>query len=201
MRIPSTYTLKPAFQRLLNPVVALLRRVGVTPNGLTWSALVLSGVMGWMFVQGQEQPVWFFVIVMSLLLRMILNALDGMMARSHDMATKGGAVLNELGDVVSDALVMWPLALMSGLHAGWVGLLLWLSAVNELSGVLGGWLNGERRYDGPMGKSDRTLAWGVLCLFLGFEADVSEGLPIALCVVFLCLIWSTAIRIKKTVRL
>ncbi|MDE0978362.1 MAG: CDP-alcohol phosphatidyltransferase family protein [Flavobacteriales bacterium] len=201
MRIPSTYALKPAFQRLLNPVVALLRRVGVTPNGLTWSALVLSGVMGWMFVQGQEQPVWFFVIVMSLLLRMILNALDGMMARSHDMATKGGAVLNELGDVVSDALVMWPLALMSGLHAGWVGLLLWLSAVNELSGVLGGWLNGERRYDGPMGKSDRTLAWGVLCLFLGFEADVSEGLPIALCVVFLCLIWSTAIRIKKTVRL
>jgi len=201
MRIPSTYTLKPAFQRLLNPVVALLRRVGVTPNGLTWSALVLSGVMGWMFVQGQEQPVWFFVIVMSLLLRMILNALDGMMARSHDMATKGGAVLNELGDVVSDALVMWPLALMSGLHAGWVGLLLWLSAVNELSGVLGGWLNGERRYDGPMGKSDRTFAWGVLCLFLGFEADVSEGLPIALCVVFLCLIWSTAIRIKKTVRL
>lgn len=200
MRIPTTYALKPAFQRVLNPVVALLRRVGVTPNGLTWSALVLSGVMGWMFVQGQEEPVWFFVVVMSLLLRMILNALDGMMARSHDMATKGGAVLNELGDVVSDALVMWPLALLPGMHAGWVGLLLWLSAVNELSGVLGGWLNGERRYDGPMGKSDRTLAWGVLCLFLGFEADVSEGLPIGLCVVFLCLVWSTAIRIKKTVR-
>ena len=200
MRIPTTYALKPAFQRVLNPVVALLRRVGVTPNGLTWSALVLSGVMGWMFVQGQEEPVWFFVVVMSLLLRMILNALDGMMARSHDMATKGGAVLNELGDVVSDALVMWPLALLPGMHAGWVGLLLWLSAVNELSGVLGGWLNGERRYDGPMGKSDRTLAWGVLCLFLGFEADVSEGLPIGLYVVFLCLVWSTAIRIKKTVR-
>lgn len=200
MRIPTTYALKPAFQRVLNPVVALLRRVGVTPNGLTWSALVLSGVMGWMFVQGQEEPVWFFVVVISLLLRMILNALDGMMARSHDMATKGGAVLNELGDVVSDALVMWPLALLPGMHAGWVGLLLWLSAVNELSGVLGGWLNGERRYDGPMGKSDRTLAWGVLCLFLGFEADVSEGLPIGLCVVFLCLVWSTAIRIKKTVR-
>ena len=102
--------------------------------------------------------------------------------------------------VLVAALVMWPLALLTGMHAGWVGALLWLSAVNELSGVLGGWLNGERRYDGPMGKSDRTLAWGLLCLFLGFEADVSEGLPIALCVVFLCLIWSTAIRIKKTVR-
>ena len=200
MKIPSTYALKPAFQRLLNPIVGFLRRVGVTPNGLTWSALVLSGVMGWMFVQGQEQPVWYCIIVLSLLLRMILNALDGMMARSHDMATKGGAVLNELGDVVSDALVMWPLALLPGMHAGWVGVLLWLSAVNELSGVLGGWLNGERRYDGPMGKSDRTLAWGVLCLFLGFEADVSEWLPIALCVVFLCLILSTAIRIKKTVK-
>jgi CDP-diacylglycerol---glycerol-3-phosphate 3-phosphatidyltransferase len=200
MKIPSTYALKPAFQRLLNPTMEWLRRLGVTPNGLTWSALVLSGCMGWMFAQGQDQTAWYFMVVLCLLLRMILNALDGMMARSHRMTTKGGAVLNELGDVVSDALVMWPLALLTGMHAGWVGALLWLSAVNELSGVLGGWLNGERRYDGPMGKSDRTLAWGVLCLFLGFEADVSEGLPIALCVVFLCLIGSTGIRIYKTVR-
>ena len=200
MRIPSTYGLKPAFQRMLNPTMEWLRRAGVTPNALTWSALALSGLMGWMFTQGHEQPAWYFIIALALLLRMVLNALDGMMARSHNMATRGGAVLNELGDVVSDAFVMWPLMLLPGMHAGWVGALLWLSAVNELAGVLGGWLNGDRRYDGPMGKSDRTLSWGLLCLFLGFEADVSEGLPIALCVVFLCLIWSTAIRIKKTVR-
>ncbi len=169
MKIPSTYALKPAFQELLNPIVGFLRRLGVTPNGLTWSALVLSGVMGWMFVQGQEQSVWYCIIVLSLLLRMILNALDGMMARSHRMTTKGGAVLNELGDVVSDALVMWPLALLTGMHAGWVGALLWLSAVNELSGVLGGWLNGERHHDGPMGQSDRTVARGLLRLFLGLS--------------------------------
>src|SRR5207247_476853 len=48
-------------------------------------------------------PVW-------LLLRMALNALDGMMARERHMASSLGMVLNELGDVVSDLALYLPLA-------------------------------------------------------------------------------------------
>ena len=136
MKVPTTYDLKPAFQRTLLPMMGRLRQAGVTPNALTWMAIALSGGLGYAFVLGLEHRAWFYAVAAGLLLRMALNALDGMMARQFDMTSKAGAVLNELGDVVSDALVMWPLAWLLGVHPGWVGALLWMSAVNECAGVL-----------------------------------------------------------------
>ncbi|MEO6453063.1 MAG: CDP-alcohol phosphatidyltransferase family protein [Ginsengibacter sp.] len=40
---------------------------------------------------------------------MALNALDGMMARIYNQQTKKGEVLNELGDVISDLFIFFPL--------------------------------------------------------------------------------------------
>jgi len=97
-------------------------------------------------------------------------------------------------------LVMWPLALLPGVHAGWVGGLLWLAALNEMTGVLGGWLTGERRYEGPMGKSDRTLVWGLFSLMLGAGANVVPYVEKGIAVVMVCLILSTFIRIRKALQ-
>ncbi len=198
MKVPTTYDLKPAFQRTLLPMMGRLRQAGVTPNALTCMAITLSGGLGYAFVLGLEQRAWFFVVTAGLLLRMALNALDGMMARQFDMTSKAGAVLNELGDVVSDALVMWPLALLPEVHVGWVAALLWMSAVNECAGVLGAAVGEERRYEGPMGKSDRTLVWGVFCLLLGAGVPVEGHVQTGLYVVLAGLCWSTFRRIRGT---
>ena len=198
MKVPTTYDLKPAFQRMLLPLLGRLRQAGVTPNALTWMAILLSGALGCAFVLGLEQRGWFCAVAVGLLLRMALNALDGMMARQFNMTSKAGAVLNELGDVVSDALVMWPLALLPGVHAGWVGALLWMSAVNEYAGVLGASAGGERRYEGPMGKSDRTLVWGVFCLLLSAGVPVESHVQIGLWIVLAGLCWSTFRRVRAT---
>ena len=105
---------------MLLPMMGRLRQAGVTPNALTWMAIALSRGLGYAFVLGLEQRAWFFVVTAGLLLRMALNALDGMMARRFDMTSKAGAVMNELGDIVSDALVMWPLACCQrSTWAGW----------------------------------------------------------------------------------
>lgn len=200
MKVPTTYDLKPAFQRLLMPLLTRLRNAGVTPNALTWMAIVLSGGLGYAFVLGLENRYWLFAVAGGLLVRMALNALDGMMARNFSMTSKGGAVLNELGDVVSDALVMWPLALVPGVHVGWVAALLWLAAVNEYAGVLGASVSGERRYEGPMGKSDRTLVWGIFCLLLGAGIAVEPYAMYGVYVVLAGLLWSTARRIHKTLK-
>ena len=198
MKVPTTYDLKPAFQRILLPVLGRLRQAGVTPNALTWMAIALSGGLGYAFVLGLEHRTWFFAVAAGLLLRMALNALDGMMARQFNMTSKAGAILNELGDVVSDALVLWPLALLPGVHVGWVAALLWMSAVNEYAGVLGATLGGERRYEGPMGKSDRTLVWGVFCLLLGTGVPVEGYVKTGFCVVLAGLCWSTFRRVRAT---
>lgn len=199
MKIPSTYDLKPAFQRLLTPMMERLRSAGVTPNGLTWTAMVLSAGVGWAFAQGFDQRWWYWVVVLGLLMRMALNALDGMMARRHEMASPSGAMLNELGDVVSDALVMWPLALFAEVSSAWVGAMLWMAAVNELAGVMGGVVGAGRRYDGPMGKSDRTLVWGVLCVLLATDVQVEPYLLLGVQAVMVGLVWSTLRRIQHAI--
>ena len=42
--------------------------------------------------------------------------------------------------------------------------IIWLAALSELCGILGQVQGKTRRYDGPMGKSDRAFVFGVLGL-------------------------------------
>ena len=198
MNVPTTYDLKPAFQRMLTPLMQRLRNAGVTPNALTWLAIALSGGLGYAFVLGLTNHYWFFAVAVGLLVRMALNALDGMMARTFNLTSRGGAVLNELGDVASDALVMWPLALVPGVHVGWVAAVLWLAAVNEFAGVLGASVSGERRYEGPMGKSDRTFVWGVFCLLMGVGFAVESYAMYGVYATLVGLLWSTVRRVRRT---
>ena len=102
-------------------------------------------------------PIWLFT-------RMALNAIDGMMARELGMATQLGAVLNEIGDAVSDLGIYLPLAFINQ-PARWPVVAFSIGAVlTEFCGVLGRALGAGRRYDGPMGKSDRAFAVGALGL-------------------------------------
>ena len=66
---------------MLTPLMQRLRNAGVTPNALTWLAIVLSGGLGYAFVLGLANRYW-FLVAGGLLVRMALNALDGMMART-----------------------------------------------------------------------------------------------------------------------
>ncbi|MDX2286176.1 MAG: CDP-alcohol phosphatidyltransferase family protein [Bacteroidia bacterium] len=158
----SVYQLKPAFQRLLSPLLARLRAAGVTPNQLTLAALGFSALAGWLLSLHPAWPPALLLFPLCLLLRMALNALDGMMARTYQMQSRRGEILNELGDVLSDLLMYWPLAVQASPVWGY-GFLMGL-ILNEFAGVLGKAAGGARRYDGPMGKSDRALLAGLFCI-------------------------------------
>ena len=134
-----------------------------------------------------------------LLLRMALNALDGMMARQFNLQSKMGAALNEIGDVVSDIVLYFPLYVLFAVDQIWIMSFLLLSVLNEFAGLLGQALGGARRYDGPMGKSDRALVVGVLSLLFLFKAPIYWHLTWIWLVVFCLLIWSTLKRLKNAV--
>jgi CDP-diacylglycerol--glycerol-3-phosphate 3-phosphatidyltransferase len=132
---------------------------------------------------------------------MALNALDGMMARQFDLQSKKGAVLNEIGDVLSDLALFYPLVKLFGIiDHEWIWCFLLLSVVNEFAGLLGQALGGERRYDGPMGKSDRALVVGVLCLLFWFDAPIYCYLTWIWLLIFGLLIWSTLKRLAYAIR-
>jgi CDP-diacylglycerol--glycerol-3-phosphate 3-phosphatidyltransferase len=194
----SVYQLKPKFQALLQPLLIKLRKWGFTPNSLTILALLLSLAMGCYSLYGDRQLA-LLLLPLCLLLRMALNALDGMMARQFNMQSKTGAVLNEMADVLSDIVLYYPLYVLFGMDQVWIMWFLLLSVFNEFAGLLGQAMGGARRYDGPMGKSDRALVVGVLSMLFFFNVPINGYLTWIWLVVFCLLIWSTLKRLRNAV--
>ena len=160
----SVYQIKPAFQKLLQPVLRALRRIGVTANQLTVAAIILSVCLGYLFLHYKEHPIVLLLVPAGLLLRMALNALDGMMARQYNMQSKLGEILNEMGDVISDLAIIIPLVVIPEIFPFLIVIFGFLAILNEFAGLLGRAIGGDRRYEGPMGKSDRALVIGLFCL-------------------------------------
>ncbi len=161
------YDLKPAFQNLLRPICRGLAGAGVTANQVTISALVLSLICGGVLGLFPEARWAYLIVPACLFVRMALNAIDGMLAREHGMQSKLGAILNELGDAVADAALYLPFALVPGLSPGLVVLAVIMSILTEMAGVVAVQAGASRRYDGPMGKSDRAFVFGLIALLLG----------------------------------
>jgi CDP-diacylglycerol--glycerol-3-phosphate 3-phosphatidyltransferase len=165
--VVSIYDVKPRFQGLLRPVTRTLAAAGVTANQVTVAALALSFAHGALIAFTPDQPLWLMLLPLTLFVRMALNAIDGMLAREHDQKTPLGAMLNELSDVASDAALYLPFALVAGLSSVAAVIAVVLAALAEMTGILAQTIDGTRRYEGPMGKSDRAFAYGLLALLLG----------------------------------
>lgn len=166
----SIYQLKPRFQNLLRPLVQRLFDRGVTANQVTLGAAVVSVLIGLLLAIFPAHAWLFALIPLWMLLRMALNAVDGMLAREFGQQSTLGAYLNELCDVIADAALFLPFALLPGVSPVLVVLLVIGALISEYAGVMGPMVGASRRYDGPMGKSDRALCFGVL------GAGVATGL-------------------------
>ncbi len=161
------YDLKPKFQALLRPIVDSLYTKGITPNQVTWAALILSIITG-AFVVMTDGATWTLLLIpFVMFIRMALNAIDGILAKEHNMMSDKGAMLNELADVISDVALYLPLAYIAGLSPVLVVLFVVVGLFTEVAGILGAVIGGTRRYDGPMGKSDRAFVVGLLALLIG----------------------------------
>jgi phosphatidylglycerophosphate synthase len=173
----SVYDLKPRFQAILRPFANSLARVGVTANAVTVAAMAGSFVVGWLLLYAWAYPPLLLLIPAWLFGRMALNAIDGMLAREHGMKTRLGGVLNEVGDVVSDAALYLPLATYTT-GSPWPVVLFTLgAALTEFCGVLGQALGSSRHYEGPMGKSDRALLVGALAMATFFFPGLYVAWP------------------------
>jgi CDP-diacylglycerol--glycerol-3-phosphate 3-phosphatidyltransferase len=160
------YALKPRFQALLRPLVARLAASGVTANQVTVAAASGSVALGAGLAWDADRRL-FPLLPLWLFLRMALNAVDGMLAREFGQQSRLGFYLNELGDVISDAALVAPFAAVAPFSPAWVLVVVVLAAAAELAGVLGAAAGGTRRYDGPLGKSDRAFVFGALGLWIG----------------------------------
>ena len=158
----SIYELKPKFQNLLRPLVKRLYDADITANQVTLTACIISILLGALLTKFADISALFFLLPIWMFLRMALNAIDGMLAREFNQKTKLGGYLNEATDVISDTALYLPFAFVEPFEWGIIALVIFLSFMSEFLGILGQVHGGGRRYDGPMGKSDRAFVFGLI---------------------------------------
>lgn len=193
----SIYKLKPKFQELLMPVLIKLNKMNISANQITIAAIFLSLIIAILFWYASDYYAFFLALPIGLLLRMALNALDGMMARRFNQTSKKGEVLNEIGDVISDVFIFIPLVKYFPNQILLVVMFISLSIINEMSGLIGKIVGKERRYDGPMGKSDRALLMGLYGILAFFSVNINSIALYIFILINLLLLISTYTRLKK----
>lgn len=192
----SIYKLKSSFQSALRPLVRRLATKGLTANQVTLVAALVSVAIGTLLIV-QPKPWLFALVPIWMFLRMAFNAVDGMLAREHGQKSALGGYLNELTDVVSDAALYVPFALIAPFSLPWIATMVFLATLTEFAGVLGIAHGNGRNYEGPMGKSDRAALFGALGVLVAtFDTlpDWTWHLQPMTCVL---LIWTVVNRVRS----
>ena len=92
---------------------------------------------------------------------------------------------------------------MPGFDPRLAALIVVLAALSEMTGVLGPTIGASRRYDGPMGKSDRAFVFGLLALLLGLGVRPGSWLVWvqgAILALLLVTVWNRAARALREAR-
>ncbi len=196
----SIYKIKPKFQQFLMPLLKLLRRWGISPNVITIFSIILSFVLSYFFWNFSANSLYFLIVAFGLLLRMMLNALDGMMARIYNLQSKLGEILNEVGDIISDVAIYFPLILFESIEIEIAIIFILLSIINEFCGLISKVISRERRYDGPMGKSDRAFLVGIICIIYYFTDRLDPFMNYIIGGASILMILSSYIRLTKSIK-
>lgn len=191
------YDLKPRFQALLRPLVRRLADAGTTANQVTLAAAIGSVALGMLLCCKSNNHALFLLLPVWLAVRMALNAIDGMLAREFGQKSRLGGYLNELCDVVSDAALLAPFALIAPFSQPTVFAVIGLAIVAEYAGVMGPLVGASRRYDGPLGKSDRAALVGALALWIGLGLPLAPWMAWAMPVAALLLVLTTINRVRR----
>ncbi|WP_180162733.1 CDP-alcohol phosphatidyltransferase family protein [Acinetobacter sp. YH12069] len=177
--MPSIYQLKPAFQNLLRPLVKSLHHLGITANQVTLLAMFISlAVAFFIYIYFSHNGIGILLLIFPvwMLIRMGFNAIDGMLAREFNQQSKLGAFYNELCDVISDSALYFSLICFAFIQAELLILTCFLAILAEYTGVMAPLVGQERRYDGPMGKSDRAFVFSIICVIIVTFSILNVGL-------------------------
>lgn len=167
----SIYKIKPQFQKLISPIAIILYNGGVSATMINFMGLSFSIMAGALFFF--PSTLSYSLIPLLFFLRIMSNALDGMVARLAKESSEWGEYLNELLDKISDALIFLLCTISDhgdivlGICATTLVLL------TSFTGTLSKTEHGKRIYSGIMGKPDRMFVMGLASVLYIFEVPYS----------------------------
>ena len=152
---------------LIQGFAAGLTRTGVSPNTISVVS-ILFAALGAAALLGLDWPWAPWLCALAILLRLLCNLFDGMVAVEGGQQTPTGALFNEVPDRVADSLFLVALGYAVGL--GWLGwLAALLAALTAYIRTLGGSLGLAQDFRGPMAKPHRMWLMGAACAVAPIE--------------------------------
>ena len=151
------YAGKTGIVARLGPVVAALARRGISPDAVTIAAVPVA-VVGGALLLASPQASWLLLVVPFLAaLRLILNLLDGALARQTGRSHPRGELLNELCDRLADIALLAPVAVLPGADSVIVLLGVIGSLLASYVGITTRAAGGQRLYRGILSKPGRMV--------------------------------------------
>ena len=157
----------------LAPLVDGLARRGISPDAVTLAAIPVGAVAGACILASPAIPALLLAVPVLAAVRLVLNLLDGALARHTGRTHARGELFNEVGDRVTDLLFLVPVAFVPGADRTTVLLGALGAVLASFIGLSTRAAGGERLYRGILSKPGRMVlvsAFSVAAFIVGPSA-------------------------------
>lgn len=160
------YSIKPKFQQVLSPIKNYFVRHRIGPTAINIWGLIFSFLAGCALYYSYLDERILISVPILVFVRTAFNALDGLVSRELNIASRFGEVLNEFIDRVSDAAIFIGLALLPGVNYMLGSITVIVILLNSYLSIVSKAAGGSRQYGGFMGKADRMLYLGIAAILV-----------------------------------
>lgn len=168
------YATKSKWQKGIAPIVAFCVSHRVSPDWFTYGALALSIAAGLALATAGTSPSWLWLVPPCLILRLLFNLLDGLVARGLGIADTFGEVKNEFGDRLADAAIFLGICFGGYADSRLAALAIVLILCVSYLGILGKAVGGMRIYRGVFGKGDRMISLAAFTFYPILTGDLAS---------------------------
>ncbi len=169
---------------LIQYFASWLTRRGASPNAISLVS-ILFAALGAAALLLLDWPWAGWLCALAIVLRLLCNLFDGMVAVEGGRQTPSGALYNEVPDRLADSVFLIALGYACGL--GWLGwLAALLAALTAYIRTLGGALGLAQDFRGPMAKPQRMWLMAAACVLAPIETWLTGTyftLPVAVVVI------------------
>lgn len=191
------YATKGAVNARLVPFVNRIAAAGVTPDQVTLAAIPVALLAGACLLASPTAPILLLAVPILVVVRILLNLIDGNLARRTGHIHPRGELYNELGDRLADVAFLAPVAFLPGAMPEVVLLGVLTGVLASYVGITARAAGGDRIYRGILSKPGR-MALLIVCSAWAFVAGPEDTAAWA---VFgpLLLIGTTLTLVERTV--
>lgn len=193
------YATKGALNARLEPLVGRLAATGVSPDALTLAAVPVAVLGGGLLLVSPAQPLALIGIPLVVAARLVLNLLDGQLARRSGRSHPRGELYNEVGDRLADIALLAPVAFLPGAQPETVLLGVLGAVLASYVGVTARAAGGERIYRGLLSKPGRMVllvVFSIAVIVAGSGAWWAFG-PLLLIGTLLTILERLAIAVRR----